>query len=297
VTKDLDTLLTALYVYVDDHVLPAHRQRLGRPKRLTDAELVCLAVAQVLLGYPSQHHWLRACYGRLGHLFPYLPKQPGYSKRLKAAGPLIAKVLDQLAALVSAGSDEFRFIDATPIECGRSVPTVKRSELAGTAGYGYCPSHSRRYWGVKLYLVTTAHGMPVGWCLATPKLGEREVGLELIGDLANRRMLPAGCVLIGDKGFAGAEFARLAALEGVTFARPDRKDEKRRFGNLAGIRQLIESVFDTGKGQLSLELHGARTPASLHTRIAQRLLALAAAIWHNRNTGAPVSRSLIAYDH
>lgn len=296
-TNDLDTLLTALYVYIDDHVVEAHRRTPGRPKKLTDAELVCLAVAQVLLGYPSQHHWLRACYGRLGHLFPYLPKQPGYSKRIKAAGPLIAKVLDCLALEVSAGSDEFRFIDATPISCGCSVSTVKRSGLAEIAGYGYCASHSRWYWGVKLYLITTAHGMPIAWCLADPKLGEREVGLELIGNTRDNHLLPAHCVLIGDKGFAGKAFHTQASLDGVSFLRPDRKNEERRFGNLAGIRQLIESVFDTGKGQLSLELHGARTPESLYARIAQRLLALAAAIWHNRNTATPITRSLIAYDH
>ena len=84
VTTDLDTLLTALYVLIDDHVIPAHRRRPGRPKQLSDAELVCRAVAQVLLGARSEHHWLRICYGRLGHLFPYLPKQPGYHKRVKA---------------------------------------------------------------------------------------------------------------------------------------------------------------------------------------------------------------------
>lgn len=150
---------------------------------------------------------------------------------------------------------------------------------------------------MKLYLITTAHGMPIGWCLAHPKLGEREVAAELIGHLSDNRMLPHGCILIGDKGFAGAEFERLAAADGATIVRPDRKNEKRRFGNPGGIRQLIESVFDTGKGQLSLERHGARTPENLYARIAQPLLALAAAIWHNRNTGTPVTRSLIAYDH
>ena len=67
------------------------------PKRLSDAELACLAVAQVLLGARSEHHWLRLCYGRLGHLFPYLPKQPGYHKRLKAAAPLLAEVMDYRA--------------------------------------------------------------------------------------------------------------------------------------------------------------------------------------------------------
>ena len=86
-TTDLDTLLTALYVEIDDHVIPSGRRGPGQPKRLSDAELVCLAVAQVLLGARSEHHWLRLCYARLGHLFPYLPHQPGYHKRLKAAAP------------------------------------------------------------------------------------------------------------------------------------------------------------------------------------------------------------------
>jgi hypothetical protein len=299
VTRDLDTLLTALYVFIDDHVVEADRRVVGRPKRLSDAELVCLAVAQVLLGYPSQHHWLRACYGRLGHLFPYLPKQPGYSKRVKAAGALIARVTTALAEQVAGGADEFRLIDATPVACGTSRETVKRSDLAGWAGYGYCASLSRFYWGMKLYLITTCQAMPVAWCLADPKLGERDVGIELIGHATDTSHsgLPEGCVLIGDKGFSGAAFERLAALEGVTFIRPDRRNETRRHGNLGGIRQWIEAIIDTLKGQLSLEHHGARTPEGLYARIAQRILALAAAIWHNHNTSAPTLRSLIAYDH
>ncbi len=91
VKTDLDALLTELYVTIDDHVVQPERRRAGRPKQLTDAELVCLTVAQALLGARSEHHWLRMCYGRLGHLFPYLPKQPGYHKRVKAATPLICK--------------------------------------------------------------------------------------------------------------------------------------------------------------------------------------------------------------
>ena len=70
-----------------------------------------------------------------------------------------------------------------------------------------------------------------------------------------------------------------------------------RHGNLGGFRQWIESVYDSLKGQLGLERHGGRTPQGVFTRIAQRLLALAACIWHNWATGAPDKRSLTAYDH
>jgi hypothetical protein len=64
VTADLDTLLTALYVLIDDHVIASGQRRRGHPKKLSDSELVCLAVAQVLLGARSEHHWLRLCYAR-----------------------------------------------------------------------------------------------------------------------------------------------------------------------------------------------------------------------------------------
>jgi hypothetical protein len=297
VSTDLDTLLTALYVFCDDHLAPPGRTRPGRRKKLSDAELLCLAVAQVLLGFPSQHHWLRFAYGRLGHLFPYLPHQPGYHKRLIAATPLIQHATQKLATQIPSHADQLRLIDATPLPCGTSRETAKRSELAGFANYGYCASHSRYYWGLKLYLVTTLEGMPIVWCLADPKLGEREVAADLLGHAQDLTALPAGVVVIGDKGFAGREFDRDMTELGITFVRPDRRDETRRHGNLALIRQRIESIINTAKRQLSLEQHGARTTAGVIARVAQRVLALAAAIWHNWAVNAPVKRSLIAYDH
>ena len=86
---------------------------------------------------------------------------------------------------------------------------------------------------------------------------------------------------------------------GIDLLRPARKGEKPRPGQrfFKPLRQIIESVFDTFKGQLDLERHGGKTIAGVCTRIAQRSLALTAAIWHNNHTGAPVLRSLTAYDH
>ncbi|GAB3751274.1 IS982 family transposase [Nocardiopsis nanhaiensis] len=294
VKRDLDTLLTALYVFCDDHVVePRH---IGRPPRLSDAELLCLAIAQVLLGFPSTRHWIRFVGSRLGHLFTYLPGQSGYNKRLNNAGPLIARALDHLARQVPTWDDDVRLIDSTPLPCAASRETVKRSELAGQAGYGYCRSHSRFFWGYRLYLVTTAEGMPITWCLAHPKIGEREVMAALLE--RDHHLVRAGQVILADKGFAGRDFERFVSEQlGCHLVRPDRKDEKPRHGKLVRSRQWIEAVIDTLKGQLSLEQHAGRTPAGVFARTAQRLLAMAAVIWHNWETNAPVKRSLIAYDH
>ncbi|MFJ3595381.1 IS982 family transposase [Streptomyces sp. NPDC090126] len=290
---NLDALLAALYVFIDDHV--ASCLRIGRPPKLTDAELLCLAVAQVLLGFPSARHWIRFAHARLGHLFRYLPQQSACNKRLNAAGPLISAVIEALARQVPTWNDDLRLIDSTPLPCAASRETVKRSDLAGHCGYGFCRSHSRFFWGLRLYLVTTAEGMPVTWCLATPKTGQREVMAALKRD---HRLVRQGQVILADKGFAGKEFeAFVAERLGAHPVRPDRKDEPARHGKPARVRQWIEAVIDTLKGQLSLEQHGGRTPAGVFARTGQRLLALAAGIWHNWTTGAPTKRSLIAYDH
>jgi Transposase DDE domain len=288
-SADLDTLLIALYVFADD-LLP-RRARARRHPQITDAELVCLAVAQMLLGIASERRFLRFAITRLGHLFPYLPKQPGYNKRMRALAPQIVKLLNAVAFASPSWYDRIRLLDSTPVPCGASRQTVERSEFAGLAAYGYCASHSRYFWGFRLYLLCASDGMPIAFELAPANASEREVAAEMLA-----RVELDGYTVLADKGFAGEEFEALMRELGALFLRPDRKNEPRRFGNLGGARQWIESIIDTTKDQLRLEDHGARTIPGLITRITQRLLALAAALWHNWNTGQP-GRHLTAYDH
>jgi hypothetical protein len=289
VSADLDALLTCLYVLVDD-LLPA-RRRLGRPPRISDSELICLAIAQVLLDCPNERRFLRLARQRLGHLFPYMPGQSGFNKRLRALAPQLLQAITALARLSPSFCDRVRLLDSTPVPCAASRETVRRSALAGHGGYGYCRSHSRWFWGFRLYLVCAPDGLPVGFELAAANAPERVVASEIL-----ERVLGPGQTVIADKGFAGAEFEQHVASLGARLLRPDRKNEQPRHGSLGGIRQWIESVFDTLKDQLSLERHGGRTLTGLVSRIARRLLALTAVIIHNWQTGNP-GRHLTAYDH
>jgi hypothetical protein len=63
-------------------------------------------------------------------LFPYLPQQSGYNKRLRKATGLIARVNRILAAGTTLRTGDVRVAGSTPVECGRSRDTVKRSDLA-----------------------------------------------------------------------------------------------------------------------------------------------------------------------
>ena len=297
-TTNLDPLVTALYVKIDDD--RANTARLpGRPPKLSHSELLCLALMQAMLGFHSEARWLRHANAHYRHMFPFIPQGPGYNKRLRAALPQIKRLIRVLATDTDFWHDTVWIADSTPVPCGMSRPTVKRSELAGWASYGYCASHSRFFWGLRLYLVCAPSGMPILWSVADAKIGEREVlaaMLEVDASLVADRQ---GLLLITDKGFASKPFEESLSAQGITLLRPSRKREVLRPGEpmLKKVRQLIESVNDTLKGQLDLEQHGGRTVEGVGVRVAQRVLALAAAIWHNFQTGQAVSRSLTAYDH
>jgi hypothetical protein len=182
---DLDTLATALYVRVDDALkddpgLAPWRPAVGIEPKLTDAELATVAVLQALLGFTSETRWLRYARHHLAGLFPYLPRQSGYNRRLRTASGLLQALIRVLAVDTRAWCDDTWIIDSTPVECGRSRPTARRSDLAGWAGYGYCASHSRYFWGLRLHLICTPGGLPITYALAHPKLDERDVARDLL---------------------------------------------------------------------------------------------------------------------
>jgi hypothetical protein len=167
VHADLDTLVIALYVSIDELIGSRNgpRRSPGRPPKLSDAELLCLAVAQVLLGFASERRWLRFAHARLGHLFPRLLTASAYNRRLRRARPLLCLTIRDLAMRTPSWADQLRLIDSTAVACAASRETVKRSELAGWAAYGYCKSHHRYFWGlrlyVRLYVLAAPDGLPV----------------------------------------------------------------------------------------------------------------------------------------
>jgi hypothetical protein len=299
---DMDTFVTALYVKIDDELAMNPSLRIWRPEvgiapRLSDAELLTMAVLQALLGFTSETRFLRYAAVHLGSLFPYVPGQSGYNKRLRKAQHQLNCLIRVLGRDTDLWEDDTWVIDSTPVECGRSRPTTRRSDLAGFAAYGYCASHSRYFWGLRLHLVCTPAGLPVTFALAGAKIDEREVARDLFE--IEPDLVHPGQVILADKGYASAEFETFLTERGAELIRPARANEPRRPGArfLRPLRQLIESVNDTLKGQLDLERHGGHTPGGVVTRVLQRLLALTAAIWHNDRCGAAPLRSLVAYDH
>jgi hypothetical protein len=291
---DLDLLLISVFCTADD-LLP---ERPGNARRsLNDAEVVTLCVAQSIMGIPSDERFVKTAARRLGHLFPALTKRSGFHKRRDRLADTIEALIATFASQSPGWQDDVLLVDSTPVECARSRETVKRAgtsslggAIADAADYGYCASHSRYFWGLRLHTLMAPDGTPRAIALTSPKASEREICLGLLARV-NRH---GPVTVIGDKGYAGRDFQRQAADLGALIVRPRRKDEPGRGLHLAPIRQRIESIYWTAKDILTLERHGARTLRGLRARIASRFLALAAAVALNHKLGRP-PRALAHY--
>ncbi|MGH8302874.1 MAG: IS982 family transposase [Steroidobacteraceae bacterium] len=291
---DLDLLLIYVFCIADD-LLP--KKPVNHRRSLSDAEVVTLAVAQSIMGIPSDYRFVRTAIKRLGHLFPALTQRSGFYRRRDRLTDTIEALIQTFAMRSPGWEDDLLLVDSTPVECARSRETVKRAgasslddALANAADYGYCASHSRYFYGLRLHTLCAPDGTPRAMRLTSPKDNERDVCLRMLARVNRTGPL----TVIGDKGYAGTQFAASAAALGATILRPRRKDETGHRPHLAPIRQRIESIYWTAKDILTLERHGARTLHGLRARIASRLLTLAAAIALNHYLNRP-SRSLVAY--
>lgn len=285
-TASLETLVVAAYVFADARPIP----RPGPEGKITDAELIALAVAQAAMGESSDRKFLGMVAYRLEGWFAHLPDQTQYNRRLRRLVPQIAAA--QLAVAELIAEDPIRLADGTLIGCANYPGCASHSHFAGEAAYGYSPSKSQFIWGMRLVLLSDLKGVPLGYQLVGPKTGQERAAVV---DLACAQ---PGTILFADKGLWGRELAAMLEGVGVELITP----ERHRLGQRppseiekARIRLVIESVFANLKGQMRLEDHLAKTVGGLAQRIAQRLLALTLGMFCNLLAGRS-ARALVAYD-
>ena len=285
-TASLETLVIAAYVFATTFRIP----RPGPVGKVSDEEIVTLAVAQAMTGMVSDRRFLGTISRLLPEFFPDLPDQTQYNRRLRRLTPWITTVQLMLAELVAEG--QIRLADGTLITCANYPGCASKSEFAGHAGYSYCPSKSQFIWGMRLVLLADPKGVPVGYDLVGPKTGQER---DAVLDLAAAH---PGSVLFADGGFWGREYLasmQLIDIELITSAKHKTRQRPAAEIAKARIRLVIESVFCTLKRQMALQDHQAKTIAGLVARIAQRLLALTIGIYLNTLLGRP-PRALAAYD-
>jgi hypothetical protein len=281
----LETLVVAGYVFACSLSIP----RPGPAGKVTDQELIALAVAQAITGLVSDRQFLGTIGRLLPGYFPDLPDQSQYNRRLRCLTPWITAVQLEIAQLICDG--QVRLVDGTLLGCANYAGCASKSEFAGHAAYGYCASKSQWYWGMRLLLICDRHGAPLGYDLRAANENEREGVYKLA-------TAHPGTLMFADAGHRGREYHDSLKLINVDLIVPDKhKLGQRPPGEIAKarIRLVIESVFSTLKRQMRMETHLAKTLPGLAQRIAQRLLALTLAMLINNLTRRP-PRALAAYD-
>jgi hypothetical protein len=234
-TTDLEALVVAAYVFADEYPVPV---RPGRPARVSDAELVALAVCQAAMGIPSERQFLGLVGRVLPGWFPHLPSQSQYNRRLRALVELISAVQLSLARWLDAG--ELRLCDGTLLPCASYPGCASRSEFAGFARYGYQKSQHRFLWGVRLVLLSDPRGVPLGYTLVPA--GEKEY--EPLADLLTGT--PSE-IVIADKGLWGRSYRERLAAAGVELLTPAREQaagNALRERRLASVRLAIERLLE-----------------------------------------------------
>ena len=213
--------------------------------------------AQVLMGIPSDRRFLRAARRQLGHLLPVASQSgraaqetssPGRDDRVARWG--VCRAL----ARIARRSRPARL--HPPVECGRSLETTRPRRSVESAGYGYCKSHSRLFWGCA-HLACSPDGTPRAAALVGADRPEREVALRILP-----RALRGGQTVVCDKAYAGREFAapcRAArphvVAAGASQRAPTTACTWRRFASASSRSSAPARTL------LSLERHGAHHPA------------------------------------
>src|ERR1035437_5362160 len=177
-----DLLLTVVYCMTDDFLLkrPENARR-----KITDAEIVALCVAQAILGIPSDPRFVAAARHRLAHLFPDLPARDAFHKRRLRLSPQIEALIAHFARQSPGFFDDLLLVDSTPVECARSRETVKRgggsrgAPPPTPANWAFAPSHSRHFWGFRLHALFAPDGTPRALALTSPKIDEKLVCLQM----------------------------------------------------------------------------------------------------------------------
>ena len=218
---DLDLLCISVYCTADD-LLPARPgEWSSEAERRGDRHLVRSAGAD---GYPVGRRFLRAAKRQLGHLFPWLPSQDALHKRRQRLGDTIEWLSSVVATQCPGADDDLVLLDSTPVECGRSVETTRRSELADVCG------------------TATARVTPAGFgacgctCSAPPTVprvlppsSPLTVPNATLRCRCSHGRSRAARPIVCDKGYAGREFEQaVRELGGLIVRPPARRTRQKR---------------------------------------------------------------------
>ena len=289
---DIETLLTTIYVLVDDWYQAVGKKRLaGKPGAkpiFSDSEVITLVLAMDYIPFPGETQFLGFIRANYLAMFPKLLDQSQFNRRARGLRLLIEELWRSWIVQLGAQDETQFLLDTKPVPVAGYKRSKKHSAFAGSANYGYCESRKLKYFGYKLVTLSTLDGLPILSELVPANMDEREAAEAVLFCLFN-------CDIFTDKGFIGEEWqATIRQQTGNRVWTAKRSNQHHQnppeFDTLlSSLRERIEGVFNelqnTGR---NLERLLAKTVVGLCTRIIAKLTSYVLKLFLRRNFGIDV---------
>lgn len=289
---DTETLLTTIYVLVDDwYQAKGHKLLKGKPgakPEFSDSEVITLMLAMDFIPFPGETQFLGFMRANYVALFPKLLTQSQFNRRARGLRLLIEEVRREWIVQLGVLEETQFLLDTKPVPVVGYRRSKRRSDFAGSASYGYCVSRKMHYFGYKLVTITTLEGLPVICELVPANVDEREAAEAVLFYLSN-------CDIFGDKGFIGEEWQALIRQQTGNRIWTVKRTNQHVQNPVAfdallnSIRERIEGVFNeiqnTGR---NLERLLAKTIVGLCTRVIAKLASYVLKLLLRRDFGIDV---------
>lgn len=289
------TVLTTLFTIVDDvmkgsAVIQDALQRPGPAPRLTDSELVTIALYQELIGEPREDHFFRLHQASLLPFFPGLNERSRYNRRKRDLWSVILAVRISLQIVLDAHQfEEMAVVDSAPVPCVGYKRSKASSDFAGRADYGVCSSKAMKYFGCKFHSVVSLSGVIMGFVVTPASPYDNQVLVELLDSCSHHLTS-----LLGDGAFNDAvlqsyleQYRGLQLLAPTKVNQPAKRSQQAQ-RQLNRLRLICETVNAQLQEQLHLSKHYAKSTWGLVTRIAAKVTAHSLGMMVNALCGRPL---------
>ena len=297
---DVDTFLTALYVMVDDfrHSRPPEEPRSGPNASLSPSEVLTLAIFSRWSRFVSERDFYRYAMSHLRDAFPTLPDRSQFNRLTRSHAKLIEEVALHLAQTMGTHGCPYEALDSAAMV----VRDAKRRGSGWLAGYADIGWSNRLGWyeGFRVLVSVGPKGIITGFGFASASTADQPMAETFFESRTHPNpRLPSvgrgasGCY-VADKGFEGADNHRrwLECYGADVIHPPKRNSSKRRWPKplrqwVAGIRQIVETVYDKLLNTFGLHRERPHELSGVRARLAGRVALHNFCIWLNEQLGRP----------
>lgn len=273
---DKNTVLTIIFTLVDEIMkepyIVKHLKRPGQHPKLSDSEVITIALYQELIGENREDHFFRLHREELRQYFPEFNERSRYNRRKRDLSQMFLIIKSSLGMILGLSEIKIAAIDSAPIPVTGYKRDKKHTDFT-QAAYGYCSSKALKYFGFKFHSLVSICGSIIDFCLTNAASYDDQVVEEFLD--RNQTHIQE---VLGDKAYVSEELKQLLREQmGIWLYTPKKSNAKTTTQHLNKLqskwRLMVETVNAQLQEQFHLSKHYAKSRWGLLTRIAAKITA------------------------